>query len=184
MGIQHLIQSRRGTLSLRELADRVRTLGHTAPGESTIEHWAAGRQIKRLPAREAILGIADALNVEPHVVRDALLEDIGVLGKRGDAQLITLLPTRIDALDDRPDLLEAIIGFVEMAVEKAIREDKAATQRATPRKTPAKTPPKTTTKPTRATPATGTAKPSPRRTPPKTTLSPTSPKPQRRRTNG
>jgi len=144
VGIYQLIHTKGAGMSYRAIAERARDLGHTAPGESTIEHWGSGtRPIKQLPAKEAVIGLAAALNLEEWVVWQAFLEDLGVVHKQGDALLVSLLPKRVDALDNRPDLLERVIDVVSMTVDQALREE-AAKKR--PRKTaPAKTPPRKTT---------------------------------------
>ena len=84
---------------------------------------------------------------------------------RPDAVLVNLLPEDIYTLDNRPDLLEAIIHVVTMSIEKAKREETAPGR---PRK---KTPPKQTA-PVKKTPQAGTRRASTAPLPP-----------QRRRTN-
>lgn len=168
MNIQQLIKHKLATPqfgSYRSIAERVEALGHAVPKESSIEHWGAGYPVKRLPANDAIVGLADAFGIAPTEVRAAFLASMGILDDRPDAVLVNLLPEDIDALDNRPDLLEAIIHVVTMSIEKAKREETAPGR---PRK---KTPPKQTA-PVKKTPQAGTRRASTAPLPP-----------QRRRTN-
>lgn len=153
MNIQQLIQHKLATPasgSYRAIAARCAALGHTVPKESSIEHWGAGYPIKRLPAHEAIVGLADAFGIPPSEVRAAFLTSMGVLTERPDSLLVSLLPDGVEHLDGRPDLLETILEVTSMAIARAIREETAspATQpktTPTPKKPPAKAAKKTTT---------------------------------------
>lgn len=155
MNIQQLIQHKLATPafgSYRAIAARCAALGHTVPKESSIEHWGAGSPpIKRLPAHEAIVGLADAFGIPPSEVRTAFLTSMGVLTiDRPGSLLVSLLPDGVEHLDGRPDLLETILKVTSMAIARAIREETAspATQpktTPTPKKPPAKAAKKTTT---------------------------------------
>lgn len=162
VNIRELIRQQLATgafASYRAIADRVASLGHQVPKESSIEHWGAGYAVKRLPANEAIVGLADALRLPPTEVRKAFLTSMGVLSEETEDEpvLISLLPDKLRALDNRPDLLGPVVEVVTMAVEKAIREEAAPPAPAPPaprrsstakpaaKKTPAKRATKTVT---------------------------------------